>query len=103
MPGTECHPALAAHYGADPAALSGHGKIAVSIGAMDRDAKSGQRGEQARRGVAVVVVRTHADEADGGVRRGQEARIGVGRPVVPEPSANHVGYRIDEPPRVDLI
>jgi hypothetical protein len=42
--------------------------------------------------MAVVVVQTHADDGHGGVHRGQEGRVGVGRSVVRH--LQHIGAKI---------
>jgi hypothetical protein len=59
-----------------------HGDVAVAIGPSDRNAQPGQLGEQHWRRMPVVVVSADADYRHAGMPGGQEAGIGVRRPVV---------------------
>jgi hypothetical protein len=75
------------------AVVHGERDVAVEIRASHRHAEPRHLTQQYGRGMAIVVVESHADHADPGVRRRQERRVRVRRAVVR--NLQDVGAQVD--------
>lgn len=70
-----------------------NGDVAIPVGTQRRHSELSQRGQQARRRMAVVVVRAHADHRDPGACRSQERGLEV--PAAVMGHLQHIRTQID--------
>jgi hypothetical protein len=89
---------LVKNHCAQPAARADNRDVAVEVGAPHRDIQPAHLLQQHRRGVAIVVVRTHADHANPGMHGRQEGGDRIGGAMVRdfENVRAQIGTRVEQ-------